>query len=125
MRFDGSIVHRHQEQIASLPLVKHSDFHGRAPARVIFAISAAPDPRDKAWRFHRRLDYQGNPDHLYSRASGVVCVFAHSRGRTETATLAIPRGWQEKPVRAIIDKSVLSALTYYSTYLTEPSPPAT
>src|SRR5262245_6558826 len=29
---------------------------------------------------------------------------------------------KEQPVRAIIDKSVPSALTYYSTYLAEPSP---
>jgi hypothetical protein len=35
--------------------------------------------------------------------------------------LPIPRR-EEQPVRAIIDKSVPSALTYYSTYLAEPSP---
>src|SRR4029450_3162964 len=36
--------------------------------------------------------------------------------------LPIRERGEEMPVRAIIDKSVPSALTYYSTYLVEPSP---
>jgi hypothetical protein len=36
--------------------------------------------------------------------------------------LPIRERGEEMPVRAIIDKSVPSALTFYSTYLVEPSP---
>jgi hypothetical protein len=51
-----------------------------------------------------------------------LCVsLLTDRAEAKRQFLPIPRR-EEKPVRAIIDKSVPSALTYYSTYLAEPSP---
>jgi hypothetical protein len=92
-----------------------------APCLERRAISVAPDPRDKAWRFHTRLDYKASEIACPAREHPRVCHCSQTRPKGSGNACQSPRE-EEKPVRAIIDKSVPSALTYYSTYLAEPSP---